>query len=106
METSVTAIQYMREGNGKSYALAHAMDVIAQVGGYVTARERTVHYEPLHEHRVSAGLLWGMAKAVAWKQAEPQLHTHNVLFNIAPRPRDPATPLAGKDFDPRRYRRP
>lgn len=104
----IMAIEYMREGNGKSYALAHAIGsgsiAVEQSGQFVTARERTVHFEPLYEHHVSPAFIWGMAQAEARRRTEPQLHLHNIIHNIAPRPRDPATTLAGTVFDPRRYR--
>ncbi len=60
-------------------------------------------FEPLYEHRVSPAFMRGMVQAEAPKRAEPQLHTHNILFNLVPRRRDPANPLAGTVFDPRRY---
>ena len=66
----------------------------------------TVVFEPLYEHFVSHAFIWGMAKAEALKRAEPSLLTHNILCNVAPRPRNPTTPLAGTVFDPSRYRRP
>lgn len=66
--------------------------------------ERAVHFEPLYEHRVSPAFIWGMARGEARRRTEPQLHAHNILFNMRPCPRDPALPLAGTVFDPRRYR--
>ncbi|WP_425639073.1 hypothetical protein [Agrobacterium radiobacter] len=71
------------------------------------AEQRTVHAEWVYgPDERTIPFLWGMAKGEARRRAEPQPHTHNILFNIRPRPRDPVMPLAGTVFDPRRYRRP
>jgi hypothetical protein len=84
------------QGAGKSYALAHARKVHAQWFIEPTARTIAVLSRSFEHH-------------VSRNSDQLQLYRHNVIFNVAPRPRprprDPAIPLAGTVFDPRRYRR-
>ncbi|ANL12050.1 MULTISPECIES: hypothetical protein [unclassified Rhizobium] len=95
--TTIVSIEYYGDrayGHGKSFALAAAIDAARQSKGFWLIPGHPV---VSFDHRTTRH-----------QEAELQLYTHNILFNVRPRPRprDPALPLAGTVFDPRRYRRP